>query len=440
MMFGAMSAVAGQPWEDLGILTGGAAAVCLERIALLTQEQLRDLGAGHFLAEGGSAPSGRWCLKGLLESSAIVPLLREARLMLELNGVGGVPRLRAVCAAPPALLQEYVGITYDNLLKNCSIQNFLHSLTSICERLQEVHAKDILHNDLKFNNITYTGTIAEPVFHIINLGWACHSGQAAAEHVFPDSVYSDEEEDEYEGAASDERHSWMATENGARRPVFCSGDVYSLGYILDIAVWQSNQTFLTEPLMKVSRLCTAKDSARRPALRHVAMAVTFLLRQLTPHQLRVTFVFEVRSPVLFTIGRKRLRNLRSQPHPLDGLLALVFTTGPTLIYGSKKMLVHGIDHTLVNRVGSQAKLDKDPAEGRSGATFVCKMGGEDPVATATRVHTASARTSDFSSSTQTELTAICMALDHGHTAHSLNTLIVTDSMTAIACLHQQAGH
>ncbi|KAG0715700.1 hypothetical protein GWK47_011357 [Chionoecetes opilio] len=146
--------------------------------------------------------------------------------MLELNGAGGVPRLRAVCAAPPALLQEYVGITYDNFLRNCSVENFLNSLTSICERLQEVHAKDIVHNDLKFNNITYTGTIIEPVFHIIDLGWACHSGQVAAEQVFPDSVYSDEEEDEddlsdeYEGAASDDRFPWMAPENGARRPVF----------------------------------------------------------------------------------------------------------------------------------------------------------------------------------------------------------------------------
>ena len=34
------------------------------------------------------------------------------------------------------------------------------------------------------------------------------------------------------------------------------------------------------------------------------------------------------------------------------------TTSPTLIYGSKKMLVHGIGHTLVNRVGSRAKLDE----------------------------------------------------------------------------------
>ncbi|KAG0723768.1 hypothetical protein GWK47_041980 [Chionoecetes opilio] len=222
--------------------------------------------------------------------------------MLELNGAGGVPRLRAVCTAPPALLQEYVGITYDNFLRNCSVDNFLHSLTSICERLQEVHAKDIVHNDLKFNNITYTGTIAEPVFHIIDLGWACHSGQVAAEQVFPDSVYSDEEEeededdlsDEYEDASPDDRFPWMAPENGARRPVFCSGDVYSLGYILDIAVWRCDQTFLTEPLMKVSRLCTAKDPAGRPSLRHVVMAVTFLLRQLTPQQLRETFVFEVK--------------------------------------------------------------------------------------------------------------------------------------------------
>ena len=43
---------------------------------------------------------------------------------------------------------------------------------------------------------------------------------------------------------------------------------------------------------------------------------------------------------------------------LDGLLALVLTTGPTLMYGSKKMLIHGIGHTLVSHVGSQAKLDE----------------------------------------------------------------------------------
>ena len=47
---------------------------------------------------------------------------------------------------------------------------------------------------------------------------------------------------------------------------------------------------------------------------------------------------------------------------MDGLLALVLTTGLTLIYGSKKMLVHGIGHTLVNRVGSRAKLDEGSAQ------------------------------------------------------------------------------
>ena len=54
---------------------------------------------------------------------------------------------------------------------------------------------------------------------------------------------------------------------------------------------------------------------------------------------------------------------------MGGLLALVFITGHPLIYGSKKMLVHGISHTLVNRVGSRAKLDEGSAQKDS----VCVM-------------------------------------------------------------------
>ena len=41
---------------------------------------------------------------------------------------------------------------------------------------------------------------------------------------------------------------------------------------------------------------------------------------------------------------------------LDGLLALVLTTYPTLTYGSEKLLVHSNGHTPVHRVGSRIKL------------------------------------------------------------------------------------
>uniref|UniRef100_A0A0N7Z9R3 RNase H type-1 domain-containing protein n=1 Tax=Scylla olivacea TaxID=85551 RepID=A0A0N7Z9R3_SCYOL len=50
-----------------------------------------------------------------------------------------------------------------------------------------------------------------------------------------------------------------------------------------------------------------------------------------------------------------------------------------------------------------------------------------------------ARTTDFSSSTQTELAAIVMALEHAYTYHCRNVLIATDSMTAIAAINKQDG-
>jgi len=61
----------------------------------------------------------------------------------------------------------------------CSAGGFLNSLISISQRLGDVHAKGIVHNDLKVNNITFTGSVCEPVFHIIDFGWACRLGQVA---------------------------------------------------------------------------------------------------------------------------------------------------------------------------------------------------------------------------------------------------------------------
>lgn len=79
----------------------------------------------------------------------------------------------------------------------------------------------------------------------------------------------------------------------------------------------------------------------------------------------------------------------------------------------------------------------DPQGGRCGAAFVCtaKAGAEQlppapPVASAVRL-------TDYSSSTQAELTAIQIALRHAHTSHNHNVLIHTDSMAAITSLHAQ---
>lgn len=223
-------------------------------------------------------------VKELLDNEGIGPVLREARLMTELDGAGGAPRLRAVCVAPPAMIQEYVGQIYDDFLKDCSVEDLINSFISVCKCLKEIHARDIVHNDLKTNNITYTGSVSEPVFHLIDFGWACHSGQVAAEQVFPEresdnsedegdlgdgekgsdaegneeegtiiqgdsyNINQDEDEDsseesedseEDEDSDRDERKPWMAPENYHEEPVYASGDVYSVGFVIEYVLCES---------------------------------------------------------------------------------------------------------------------------------------------------------------------------------------------------------
>ncbi|XP_045139251.1 uncharacterized protein LOC123520753 [Portunus trituberculatus] len=81
----------------------------------------------------------------------------------------------------------------------------------------------------------------------------------------------------------------------------------------------------------------------------------------------------------------------------------------------------------------------DPQTGKSGAAFVCVARGEGTQGGDTTTTTLAARTTDHSSSTQTELAAIHMALEHAHTSHTLHVLINTDSMTAIHSLRTQHG-
>ena len=165
------------------------AEVIRRHVPFITQQELYRLDAGRPLGVGGFGSVRQVVYEGTeavvkepLEDDALPSLLGEARILLELNGDGGAPRLLAVCTTPPALVQEFVGQIYDEYLGRCSVGGFLKSLTSICQRLGEVHAKELVHNDLKVNNITFTGTVCQPVFHIIDFGLGCRLGQAAVEY------------------------------------------------------------------------------------------------------------------------------------------------------------------------------------------------------------------------------------------------------------------
>ena len=57
---------------------------------------------------------------------------------------------------------------------------------------------------------------------------------------------------------------------------------------------------------------------------------------------------------------------------MDYLLALVLIAGPTLTYGSKKLLMHSNGHTPVNRVGSRAKVEVHEVH-KTECLFNCSM-------------------------------------------------------------------
>ena len=153
--------------------------------------ELLDLGPGRHLGSGGfgfvkkvTYQGKEAVVKELMDSDALLPLLREARLMVEMEGAGGVPDVLVVCLNPPAMVQVFVGNTYDKYLQECSVGGFLDSLVSIAHRIGEIHAKGIVHNDVRAQNITFTGSVRHPVFHLIDLGLACRSGHIPGECLF----------------------------------------------------------------------------------------------------------------------------------------------------------------------------------------------------------------------------------------------------------------
>lgn len=295
-------------------------------VPFMTQQQLRSLGTGRLLSVGGYGSVRQLtCYDGTeavikeLFSYELTPLLREARVLVELNGAGGVPRLLGVCLTPPALVQEFVGETYDKFLALCSIEGFLRSLIRLIHLLGEVHAVGFIHNDLKMNNITFTGSVIQPLFHIIDFGWACRAGQVVVKCDRPvrvarnknstiykgrmdfslftsdDDVTVEDEDTDYtysrKEADSEETAPWMAPEVFGGRQVWPSGDVYGFGYLVDHVLTDCPQIFLTAPLRQLADACSTWDPEHRPLLSQVAADITTLTQLLTSQQLAQKFIF-----------------------------------------------------------------------------------------------------------------------------------------------------
>ena len=215
--------------------------------------------------------------------------------MLEVEGAGGVPEVLAVCLNPRAIVQVFVGMSYDKFLVQCSVGGFLDSVVTLTHLVGEIHDRGIVHNDVQPRNITFTGSVSQPVFHIIDLGLACRPGHIAGNCLFKcdishDSANRSGDADIHNNAAGNQKFRlcgvWMAPEVLKGRPVFFSGDVYSFGFLIANVASECIE-FLKRHLREVEKLCIRRDPERRCSLTNVAQAIKGIRDQLGPEHLKV---------------------------------------------------------------------------------------------------------------------------------------------------------
>ncbi|XP_071537666.1 mitogen-activated protein kinase kinase kinase 7-like [Panulirus ornatus] len=191
-------------------------------------------------------------------------MMKEAKYMTYLKGAGGVPRLYATCKNPTSIVMTFLG--------RLTLQDFLTDKDPTCgydllqlgllvgERLQEMHKKGIIHNDLKTNNVIVGGSPREPEVSIIDLGLACfkHSNLRLTD--------------------TPGKFLWMAPEVRRGRPSTRSSDVYSYAYLL-------RQIFKEVFRSRRSRLATTVAEALsvhpgdRPTLREILKRLRYTVKK-----------------------------------------------------------------------------------------------------------------------------------------------------------------
>ncbi|XP_050714210.1 probable serine/threonine-protein kinase DDB_G0267514 [Eriocheir sinensis] len=261
------------------VLPGAAALEGMEvdevflrrQVVFLSEEELSAVEVLETLAEGayGSVDLIRYkgelvTKKLMLEEDKLDLFLREARVLVELDGAGGVPRLLALCLQPPTLIQEYAGKSYDDFLEEgCSVGLFLDSVVCIARQLSELHAKQVIHNDIKSNNVTVSGPTSSPTFRIIDCGLATRTGQPLDAEAYD----LDFEEMDF-GMCT-----WMSPELKDGQPLLPASDVYALGVLLRIVSRQTPHGSLKAALQPLVASCTQWDPEARPSLQQVVAAI-----------------------------------------------------------------------------------------------------------------------------------------------------------------------
>lgn len=151
------------------------------------------------------------------ERRLMMNLLWEIRFQKTLAGAGGTPLFHGLFLNPPTMLMSYTGRSYMDWVETCEDWQIVESLIEIAKKVDEIHSKNIIHNDLKIDNITVTKN-PNLQFHVIDLGLGSYNGEVLG---VKDNL---------------DLPKWMAPEYARDEPTTPNNDIFSFGYLMDCLI------------------------------------------------------------------------------------------------------------------------------------------------------------------------------------------------------------
>jgi len=142
---------------------------------------------------------------------------KEVLILMGLNGLGGVPRVLALCQGYPGFLMEFcIGKTFLTMLSDTTpVSTLLRGIHNLVLRVREIHQAGYVHNDLKLDNVILEeGADSSVRARVIDLGLCTRLGEIPGFQGVP------------------ENHPHIAPELLRNGVASVESDVFSLGMML----------------------------------------------------------------------------------------------------------------------------------------------------------------------------------------------------------------
>ncbi|KAK4313122.1 hypothetical protein Pmani_015508 [Petrolisthes manimaculis] len=209
------------------------------------------------------------CLKRGRKDSLSIFFKDEAQILLEVGGAGGAPTLLAYATDAPLIVTTLCqGIQLRQWIHSqptyMNTTNFLDLAKEVVTNLKDVHNTDVIHNDIKDDNILVYFTDGRLKINIIDFGLATKIGSPV--------YFTYETRDEYD------KFPWYAPEVFYGETTDYVSDVYSLGVLFyNILQDLRDEECLTfqppEDLINLLDRMTHYDWIERPSMNKVIEAL-----------------------------------------------------------------------------------------------------------------------------------------------------------------------